>query len=312
MALLSEYALIHDVFDSTSYTGDEVGHLHLRTLKEVLLAEGIVRDLRDGRWSALFGDDGRTWHLRGKELLKKLATQGRLRRSAPALSVEPISDLDWCRESLASHSMLPVNGVVTTRGVAESFPSEPLVASIDRLPSTRWWSERSSSVRLSRSISDYETNLRLVLTCSNSIMFIDPHLDPGLPRYRDFVTLVTLAGNRTPPPVIEIHRVCYAGSGPRREFPSSAEWQSRFSLALTGSLRAAALRVIVSLWDDFHDRYLITDLIGISLPNGFDTTSNLPNMTTWTRLGRRERDDIQREFDPASGRHVLRYRFEVP
>ena len=75
MALLAEYALTPDVFDSASYSNDEVGGIRLQHLKEVLLSEGLVRDLRDGRWSSLFADDGRPWHMRGKELLKKLAQQ---------------------------------------------------------------------------------------------------------------------------------------------------------------------------------------------------------------------------------------------
>ena len=45
MALLAEYALTPDVFDATSYNSEEVCGLHLQTLKEVLLNEGLVRDL---------------------------------------------------------------------------------------------------------------------------------------------------------------------------------------------------------------------------------------------------------------------------
>ncbi len=49
-----------------------------------------------------------------------------------------------------------------------------------------------------------------------------------------------------------------------------------------------------------------------SVQNGFDTTTAPNAQTTWTRLGRRDRDDIQREFDPASNRHTLRARFRIP
>jgi hypothetical protein len=73
-----------------------------------------------------------------------------------------------------------------------------------------------------------------------------------------------------------------------------------------------ALSVEVFIWDNFHDRYLITDLIGISAPNGFDTTTNPRDMTTWTRLSRRDRDDVQREHDPACNRHTLRHQFRIP
>jgi hypothetical protein len=67
----------------------------------------------------------------------------------------------------------------------------------------------------------------------------------------------------------------------------------------------------VFLWDDFHDRYLISDLVGISVPHGFETTSAPNAVTTWTRLGRDDRDDILREFEPAFYRHILRHRFRI-
>ncbi|WP_347273618.1 hypothetical protein [Candidatus Kuenenia sp.] len=52
--------------------------------------------------------------------------------------------------------------------------------------------------------------------------------------------------------------------------------------------------------------------MGISAQNGFDTTTHPGSKTTWNSLGRQERDDVQREFDPASGRHNLKYRFRAP
>jgi hypothetical protein len=81
---------------------------------------------------------------------------------------------------------------------------------------------------------------------------------------------------------------------------------------LTGPLTLANLSVQVFVWDDFHDRYLISNIVGISVPNGFDTTTAHNAKTTWTRLGRVDRDDVQREFDPPSGRHKLHHKFTLP
>lgn len=89
-------------------------------------------------------------------------------------------------------------------------------------------------------------------------------------------------------------------------------FERRFRDGMSANLRAAGLHAEVFIWDDFHDRYLISNLIGVSLPNGFDTTRNPDSITRWTRLGRSDRDDVQREFDPASGRHALRARFTIP
>jgi hypothetical protein len=143
-------------------------------------------------------------------------------------------------------------------------------------------------------------------------MFIDPHLNPSQHRYREFSQLLLSTAGRIHSPLIEIHRVCYIGSGPSRTILSEDEWKSVFQGAWASELRSAGFSLEVFIWDDFHDRYLISNLIGISVPYGFDTTTSLSSITTWTRLGRQDRDNIQREFDLASNRHVLRGRFRIP
>jgi len=289
-----------------------MGQVYLQSLKEVMLNEGLVRNLRDGKWLQLFEDTTRPWHARGKELLKKLVTQGRLRLSPSTLTSDPISDQGWCLEALASHAASPLDGIVATRCVTDCFPGEASVASIDRLVSAPWWTGRSPSVRISRVRVEYEQKLRLVLQCANSIMFIDPHLEPTLTRYRDFTQLLLSIGNRRPATLVESHRGCYTGSGQNRQFPLESDWRTIFQGALSVPLRNIGLTAEVFIWDDFHDRYVISDLIGISAMNGFDTTSAVHNLTTWTRLGRTDRDDIQREFDPACNRHGLKARFKIP
>ncbi len=315
MPLLADYAITPDVLDVTSYSSEEACGLHLERIREVMLTEGLVRDLRAGEWSGLFGNDGRPWHRRGKELVKKLAQQNRLVRFQPALSSAPVDDQVWCQEALGTQRVLPfTGGVIVTELVKSAFPGDSIVARIDRLTSTSWWAGRSCSVRLVRNLAEYRVHLGPVLRFANSLMFIDPHLDPIRPGYGDFAGLVADAGGRSPAPKIEIHRVCYEGSGPSRELCNRADpayFERRFRDALGASLHKARLRVEVFIWDDFHDRYLISDLIGISLPNGFDTTTNPRSVTRWTRLGREDLDDVQREFDPASRRHALRQRFVI-
>jgi len=315
MPLLADYAITPDVFDVTSYAHPDTCDAELRGIKDVLLTEGLVRDLRAGEWRRLFVNDGRPWHRRGKELLKKLAQQNRLVPFQPTVRDSPPDDPAWCQEALRTHRVVAfTGGVIVTEPVKAAFRAEPLVAPIDRLSSAPWWAGRSPSVSLHRSMADYLEQLDPVLRCANSLMFIDPHLDPARPGYRDFVQLLAAAGRRSPAPAIEIHRVCYEGSGPSRVFPMRDEaeyFERRFRDALQGSVRAPGLSVEVFVWDDFHDRYLICDLIGISLPNGFDTTAHPTSVTRWTRLGRKDRDDVQREFDPASRRHALRHRFAI-
>ena len=313
MPLLAEYAITPDVFDVASYTSDEVCRLCLEMIREPMLTEGLVRDLRNGEWRGLFTNDARAWHRRGKELVKKLATQGRLLRFPPALPNPPHNDYGWCAEALATHNDRAfTGGVIVTEPVKDSCPGESLVARIDRIGNARWWADRGSSVTLTRTLADYRQHLDPVLRCSNSFLFIDPYLDPAKRQYREIGTLLTLAGGRTPAPRIEIHRVCYEGSGQGRQSKDVDYFKPRFHSELAGPLRAAGLQAEIFIWDSFHDRYLISNLIGISLPNGFDTTRDPNAVTRWTRLGRKDRDDVQREFDVAAGRHKLQCQFTIP
>lgn len=312
MAVLGEYVLTPDVFDSSCYNSDEVCVLLLSVVKDALLDDGLVRDLRDGGWRDVFASDGRPWHNRGKELLKKLATQKRIIPCPAQGAKPPQSDSDWCREGLSFNGVNALSGIIVTESIGHDFPNEPLVAPIQRLSAASWWSGRRPSLRLERTLADYRAALKPVLSFANSIMFIDPHMSPSLSRYRDFTTLLQDCGNRVPSPLIEIHRVCYEGSGARRQMLTPQDIEAAFRQYLSPILTPVNLNVDVFVWDDFHDRYLISDLVGISLPNGFDTTTAVQRQTTWTRLGRIDRDDIQREFHPASNYHALRHRFRLP
>lgn len=312
MALLCEYAITPDVFDTRFYAHEEVGTARLEYLKDVFLEEALVRNLRTGEWLAIFRNHERPWHRRGMELLKKLVKQNRLRLAGAELPSTPASDVEWCQEAFASHRNDPMAGVISTAQVTEAVGADPLLGRIDRLGSSPCWTSRTSSVRLARCRGEYENQLRLIMQTANSVMFIDPHIDPGQRRYSDMLPILLLAQGRRPVPLIEIHRVVYTGSGPGREILNPVEWENRFRNTWGNDLAAAGLQVEIFIWDDHHDRYLITDLIGIGMGNGFDSTTNPNAITTWSRLGRTTRDDIQREFDPVCKRHTLRHRFHVP
>lgn len=60
-----------------------------------------------------------------------------------------------------------------------------------------------------------------------------------------------------PAPRIEIHRVCYDGSGPARRLPMREDpmyFQRRFRDALARPLGGAGMHAEVFIWRDFHDR----------------------------------------------------------
>jgi hypothetical protein len=310
MPILAEYALTPDVFDVSSYTSEELADSRFDLLREALFNEGIVRNLRNGGWGREFADTDRTWHRRGKELVKKLASQGRFRSFPQILSDCPTCDDEWCNEALASHYALPLEGIITTDSIAARHTESKVVASISRLARAPWWCDRGTSVRVQRKIDEYIHNLSLVFSCSNHLMFIDPYLDPTQSNYEDFKQLIQIALQRRPLPLIEIHRSIKDGNGRHAQVLDPTEWEVRFREELAPVL-ARGGHVEVFLWDELHDRYLISNVVGISLPYGFDTSRRQGDVTTWGRLSRVDRDDVMREFDSASHRHKLQGRFRI-
>ncbi|HIK09442.1 MAG TPA: hypothetical protein IGS52_04120 [Oscillatoriaceae cyanobacterium M33_DOE_052] len=303
--MLTEYALMPDIFDSSGYSSPEVCSIRMEYIKDVVLQEGLVRDLRNGEWRRYLAakKDEDCWPSRSRELFKKLVKQNRL-RPVPSVSDKPPSDaISWCHEAVASHAKDPLNGIITTQSVAAEFASTNIVSPIDKIYSATWWQDRSPSVRLHRKTDDYLRHLKLVFAQANSIMFIDPYIDPVKHNYREFYKLL-VACRRELPPEIEIHLCHLDGIKP-------SQYKEDFERELSKTIQEAGLTVKVFIWNKFHDRYLISNVIGIKLSNGFDISKNSDEMTTWGRLGRDDRDDIQREFDPASQPNQRPYQFTV-
>ncbi len=310
MSLLQEVALTPDVFLESGYSQPAFCDLCLGMLQPALLGETVVRDLRDGLWSRQFSNGPLSLHPAGQKLLKALAEANRLVPAPAELDSVPSEPVEWGREAQASHKRIKLSAIICGRHVHRKLDGPPRTLCVETIHESDWWRKRSCSVRLRRTTADYRQHLDPVLRCSTSLMFIDPHLDPSRSHYSEFHQLLESANGQRVRPSIELHRVCYESSGRDRRILKLPELQECFA-DLGQRLHRAGLHAGVFVWDDFHDRYLISNLVGISIPNGFDTTKDKNAQTTWTRLSSRDRDDVQREFDPAASRHELKFRFPI-
>jgi hypothetical protein len=300
MPLLCEFAITPDVFQLDSYDSPDVAELYLRPLKDKLLTDSIVRNLRSGKWCGCFDRDDRNFHKRTKEIIKKLKQQNRIIDYPEQLREFDGTNEAWCREALESHTLLPLDGIICSKKTYPLFESNEIISPIDLLHKTQWWTDNRSDVVLSRTIDDYQTNLRLLLSHANSLMFIDRFLDPSQPGFRDFPELLKKMAARNPLPKVEIHRVAYIGRGKEKEPEKRELWEGTFRNKLGFLAEKAGMQIEVFIWDDFHDRFLITDIIGIFLGNSFNTSTDPRVNVTWSKLSRETRDAIQFEFDPAS------------
>ena len=109
MPLVADYAITPDVFDVTSYSTADECAARLESIREAMLTEGLVRDLRDGEWRALFSSDERYWHRRGTDesaLPVRLLTTG---IGAPSARRTPVlrrraSPIHWLPGSTGSRA----------------------------------------------------------------------------------------------------------------------------------------------------------------------------------------------------------------
>lgn len=306
--MLEEYALVPDVFDPMAYSKPGYADMCLAQIKKPLLHEALVRDLCDGAWSQYcVAQNG--FHRLAGEILRKLASANRLHRCASCNGSAPTQATDWCQEALASSQVNPLAGTVAAHATKMVFRRDARVASIEKLPSTNWW-QNSESGFIRRETDAYLRELHLVLQQANSLMFIDPNLDPSAHNYREFHRLLTPLQTRCPSPRLELHRSFCRGDGPTRTFPSESEWRQSFA-PLDAKLKQIGLSAEVFFWRDFHDRYLITDIIGVMIGAGFDTTTAQDEGSAWARLSRKHREDWQRKFDPADRPKDLKFRFRI-
>ena len=310
MPLFADCAITPGVFDVESYSSEDVHRIRLGQIYRVISKGGLVRDLRDGEWRSFLLGEQRHWHPRTREIVTKWAQQGRLIAVGPALPSKPACDVAWCAEAWESHRQQPMDGGVVVPCVTKKnrrYRRIPRIGSVDSLSQASWWPEDGDAIGVERSLAGYRAHLHLILRWANSIQFVDPYIDPSLSRYRDFVSLLGDAGTPQSRPTIEIHRQ----SDEQDDTQKPQTLRRRFRVGLEEVVRDTGLRVDVFLWRKFHlhDRCVISDLIGISCSNGFDTAED--DTTSWGRMTPRLRDDMQRKFDPASRSTDLRDRFTV-
>ncbi|WP_295399676.1 hypothetical protein [uncultured Thiocystis sp.] len=308
--MIDEYVLTPDVFDRSSYSRPDYIDMCLPYLKDVLYNDALVRDLRDGDWSKWCSEPTRlgSSHRLAKEILRKLKQRNRLRSFPRQSSGSSPNAVDWCQEALASHLKSPLTGVIVTYSEKRNFNAEPMIASIEKLPGCNWWQARSCSAMLERTTESFLGALQKILDCANSLMFIDPNLDPTN-NYSEFFRLLEPLQRRMPRPRIELHRSFCLGDGRHRRILSQPQGTELFK-PLDEKLKFFGLRAEVHFWQDFHARFLITDLIGILAEAGFDTTLT-KQRTTWARLSSVDRDKIQRDFDPAVRPGDLKFQFPI-
>lgn len=310
MSILPEFSLIPDVFDSTTYRDPSSGNALLCSVLNEILQDGIITNLRDGHWyNYIQTCTSRNWYPNAMIILRSLFSNNKVHSRKPTLTTFTDDDVHWCLEAINLTSTVPLHGIVCSQSVFNSIGMHPKLSCISQLHTTNWWNNRNRTISINHNPTDFTQYLEPIVTTSNSLMIIDRFIDPGKKDYRKFIRVISSICSSCDIPSIEIHRVEYFGTN-KSNIKNRLFWENRFRTNLAFLPASIRNKIEVFIWDEFHDRYIVTDVVGITSGNSFSLRNNKPP-TRWTRLDSTARSDVTLEFDAAAGLHALKYRFQI-
>lgn len=315
--MINEYVLLPCIFDPNRFdfdnekTNKRICRFHFKNLLRTLLDEGaIVRDLCDGKWSQCFIKPPAKDPDAKRYFLKKLKKEKRLFAAPATQNSSPESYIDWAREALSSHKQDAVSGIIASPLTQKKLIDEGTIASgdksviapIEELDETNWWKNRFS-FGVQRTTNDYLKHLNLILYRAKSIMFIDPYFDPLKPEYQAFNLILQKLKRPQGKIRIEVHLFCDFKDGTEQVY------QDSYYRELGQVIKQYQLKVKFFLWKGkFHDRYIISNLVGIMSGHSFSIGEQ---ETTWTRLDGTRTTDIGNEFAESSKKYGKPFTFTI-
>jgi len=210
------------------------------------------------------------------------------------MSIDPQDDADWLDIALLSHDKIPFYALLLTQSLIDAcdHDCDEFVEFLGSLDSKQWEGRRKRTLTLTKSAESYKSALTPILRYAKSIALIDPWLNSQESRYFDTVsTCSNLLGRRETARYhgrIDIH----AEAGKQKPTGLSvADYFSAWERKLRPLTKADGHRFRIFLWESLpgsesmHDRYILTDQCGLSVPGGLDCrTHSHANSTDWSLL----------------------------
>ena len=291
--MLSQLTIVPRAFNPAHASSPNALDSGIGCLNDLCRAEGLFLDLRNGGWSSFL----EKLNDRSKAFLKFAKNRNRIIPVEGKLEADPNEDDEWLWEAQALNEKGRMRAIVADEQMAGDNTHDAAVTSIERLNRTAWWEDRSTTAEISRTTKDYHETLRPILRQARLLMFIDPYIDPLAENYEEFPQLLFSAGTKENRPLIQIHRANWRKTSEGKNVPQGmGAWISDFT-EWGKLLEAAGIACEVYIWPNVHDRYLVTDIVSINVPNGFDIAKKVQPPTRWTRLPHADQERLQKEYD---------------
>jgi len=319
--LLYDFAVTPDAFDPSFLQANSAASTSLTTLLDGIAKNGLLANLHGGQWKRRVLERVQSLpddlHEVREDLvahLELLDGRGRLvkHRRGPATLIS--SDAEWLTLARSSNEVEPFQGIVLGDPLF-SATGDPSLIALSRLLSAPAWRNQVVSARVRTCVSDYQTIVGHLLRYAEKCHLIDPYLNPRSSRTFNVVPLAIAAlGKRRHDPIDRCSLVIYTGDPTDPRSPSAEGVRARLGiwereLGRFVGPASAKHRVTVYLQRDrrvadseaerIHDRYIISDIFGVSVQGGLDCTSNnTRNTTPWSRVEEVDRADILGEYAP--------------
>ena len=322
--MLYEYAITPDLFDSKILNSNDASGRNLVEILHGIAQFGLLANLHKDRWilhvEERLNSLSPTLKQNVQNCLSLLKDRHRLVRHPKCTTGEPNTDEDWLNLALVSHDRIPFQAIFLSQELINNSKRQcsEFVEICGSLESSRWNDCREKTViRLTKSISDYRSNLAPVLRHAKSLALIDPWLNCQQSRFFDTISicsnLLGQRGHNRLPGRIDIHAEA-KNQTPKNPDACLVDWERKLRSLVSNDKH----RFRVFLWESkpgsesMHDRYILTDQCGLSISGGLDCRKHShPNSTIWSLVADEDRRKLWADYDPSSSPFKLLAKTEI-
>jgi hypothetical protein len=327
LPVLYEFAMTPDLFDASVANSDDRASIILVELLRGIAENGLLANLHKDRWLRHVTKKRVTTlspALKDKVLtcLSVLHDRHRLVRHPKCMAGDPGNDKEWLNLAFDSHDRIPFHAIILSQALIDGCGREcdALVEFFGSLDSAQWDGRRKRTLSLTKSDADYRAALTPILRHARSLALIDPYLNYHESRYFNTVAICSnVLGQRGHARLqgrIDIH----AEAGKQKpDGHTIADYLAGWAQKLRSLIAVDSHRFRVFLWESLpgsesmHDRFILTDQCGISVPGGLDCRSHShANRTDWSLLDEDVRTRRWAEYDPSVSAFKLLETVEIP
>ena len=317
--MLYEYAMTPDLFDSNFLNTNDPNGIILVEILRGLAQYGLLANLNRGSWIRHVEVRANTLSpaLKDKILscLKILNDRNRLVKHPKSMMGNPRTGCDWLKLALVSHNRIPFHAIILSQALIDNCKCEcsEFVEYSASLDSSQWINCKKRTLTLTKTSAKYCFYLAPLLRYARKLALVDPYLK-CVKRYTDTISICSkLLGNRGHGRLncqIEIHTLADNQNPHRCIDDCLAEWKKKLQFLAD----KAQHEFRVFLWENkpesesMHDRFILTDQCGFSIPGGLDCRNpSDPNSTDWSLLDEDARKQRWADYKhPTSPFYLLR------